>query len=304
MKTGAGECDLTVIVVSDFEAGETKTWKDERRILKALARQDIAEPFHVVVVEHALNLENIPEDLLELCPNTSFFSSESEHSVGKKDDAARVCVTPFIAVLDADCEPNPCWLRVLVARLKNQPEFGTLNGRTTYGDETMLKRVCGVLDRIFDDMGAPCETVHLSANGAVYRREILLAHPSPATGNTFIAGRSRVVAMRREGVRFYFDPEAVLIHEFDGLKFFQDFWRQNGYSDMMFHGDKSVWAMPGLLKKRWKLQLRDIRRMGPRYLRPLDWPLLVVLFLQLRFYLICGMYDALRGEGLSGSSFR
>jgi hypothetical protein len=38
---------ISVVVVSDYEGGE-KTWDDERRILEALAMQDIQEPFEVV----------------------------------------------------------------------------------------------------------------------------------------------------------------------------------------------------------------------------------------------------------------
>lgn len=51
--------DLTVIVVSDYEAGE-KTWTDEISMLRALAAQDLGRPFRVIVAEDSALLGKTP----------------------------------------------------------------------------------------------------------------------------------------------------------------------------------------------------------------------------------------------------
>jgi hypothetical protein len=44
---------ISVIIVSDFELTDPKTWHDDIEVLKALAAQDFDEPFELIVVENS-----------------------------------------------------------------------------------------------------------------------------------------------------------------------------------------------------------------------------------------------------------
>jgi hypothetical protein len=59
---------VSVIVVSDFESGGQRSWRGEREIFEALARQDIGQPFEVILLENERHRDAAPRDLSDVCP--------------------------------------------------------------------------------------------------------------------------------------------------------------------------------------------------------------------------------------------
>lgn len=296
---------ITVIVVSDFEASAVKTWQDERQALRALARQDIDEPFDVLLVEHGRARGSVPADLEGLCRRTRILFCDAEQSDRMKDFGVGHCTSPYIAVMEADCLPNSCWLRVLVAGLRAHPKYAVASGRTTYGHESAWKRACSVLDRTFDDLGRSGETAHISNNGALYRGETLKKYPYPAAGSPFTSARLRLRQMKAAGIRCYFEPTATMRHGIGGLEFVRDFRRHTGYSDVVFwEGEARLRLVPRLLYGRWRQELADCLRLGPKYLKWYDWPLLGCLWLAAPFLQLPGVLDALRGGPIANSAYR
>ena len=77
----------------------------ERHILKALANQDLAEPFDVLLVENAKVRDSVPDDLREICPRLDVIFGD-EQPAALKNFGARHARTECIAVLEADCVQN------------------------------------------------------------------------------------------------------------------------------------------------------------------------------------------------------
>ena len=294
---------LTVVVVSDYEADEEKTWKDERRILHSLAAQDIDDPFDIILVENTSAQNSVPQDLYQIYPRLKIIFIDELQSAKLKDAGVKHVETEYVAVFEADCLPNRQWLRVLCETLRQHKDFAIASGRTTYGDETMYQRCLGLLDRSFDNPGRAGETSHVSNNGALYRSSMLKEFSYPEAVTPFLSSRLRIKAMVANGHKFYFDPRAIVRNPIPGLNFIQDFPRNNANPDMMEFSKTS--QIPGILWKRFKEEFSDCQRLGHLYLKWYDWPLLVVLMAIVPFFEIPGMLDAIKEKkSIPNSSYR
>jgi hypothetical protein len=298
-------CPISVVVVSDYEAESIKTWKDEIRILRFLAEQDLEEEFEVILVENHTACKSVPDELYQIFSRLRIVFSNESQSAKLKDDGVNHAKTDFIAVLEADCLPNSQWLSSLYSALKNNKDFAVASGRTSYGDATMYQRCLGLLDRSFDNPGRPGETIHISNNGALYRRAILEKFPYPDAISPFQSSRMRIKNLRDAGHKFYFEPKAVMQHAIGGIHFIRDFRRNTGYADMMGHSVKKFSGIPELVWRRFKDECSDSLRLGPQYLKWYDWPLLIFFSVIVPFLGIPGMRDAIKErENIPHSSYR
>jgi hypothetical protein len=287
---------ISVIVVSDFEDRLERSWRNERRILDGLARQDIREPFEVLLVENGRHRSAVPPDLVDICPRSRIVFSPATQSAPLKDFGVIQAEAELVAVFEADCVPDPSWLRVLVGVLREREDLWAASGRTIYGNESMLRRVLSLLDRAFDDLGRPGVTGSVSNNAALYRRSLLQKFPYPPAVTPFTAARLRTDAMREAGHVFFFEPAAVVRHAIGGWDFIRDVRRHIGYSDMFCHPRRGLSSIPSLLWRRRRREFGDCLRVGSTYLRWYDWPLAAALMVVLPALELFGMLDALRGR--------
>lgn len=285
---------VSVIVVSDFEGGGQRSWRSEREILEALARQDIRQPFEVLLVESERYRNATPSHLGDIYPGLRIIYAPETQSARLKDFGVSQVSAEFVAVLEADCLPNPSWLRVLVDALRQRPDVSAVSGRTNYGNETMYRRVLSLVDRSFDDLGQAGVTAGISNNGALYRRSLLLRFPYPPAITPFTSARLRMNAMRQAGHLFFFEPAAVMRHAIGGWGFIRDFRRHTGYSDMFCHQTRGLRSIPRLSWRRRRREARDCLRLGSSYLRWYDWPLTAALLATAPVLELPGMLDALR----------
>lgn len=297
--------EITVIVVSDFEVGE-KDWHNEERMALALAAQDIDQPIHVLFVETEANRAVPPPAKIRAAlPNAQFLYFDTDCSAGLKDRAAQLCTTPFIAVLESDCTPEPDWLRRMAQRAKSQPEHACFSGRTHYGNGSAWERVLNLIDRSFDDQGECGETPFLSNNAAFYRGEVLKRFPYPDAPTTFVSAWLRINAMLEAGYRCYSDRDALVRHALEGFPFFWDLRRQTGFACYTMHGNRGWRDIPRLLRLRLNFDLENVRRVGPKYLKLRDWPLWFALSMLGRVPETLGMIAAMQAKPeLRGTSFR
>lgn len=285
---------LSVIVVSDFEEAGRKSWRDERRILAALARQDVAQPVEVLLVENERHRVAVPTDLTAICPGSRIVYSHETQSARLKDFGVSQATGDLVAVFEADCCPDSSWLRSLADVLGRRPDVAAVSGRTSYGDETMYRRCLSLIDRSFDDLGRAGVSGSVSNNAALYRRSLLLQFPYPPAGTPFVSARLRAEAMRRAGHVFFFEPAAVVRHALGGWGFVRDFRRHTGYADLVGHPTRGLRAIPSLLWRRRRREIGDCLRLGSTYLRWYDWPLTTALLATLPLLELPGMLDVLR----------
>jgi hypothetical protein len=221
---------VSVVVVSDYGGTAARSWDEERTVLDALARQDFAEPFEVVLAEHAAWRQALPPDLVARLPGLRVEWCEAATSAALKDAAVRRARAPVVAVLEVDCVPDADWLRHLVAALRAHPDAAAVSGKTVYGGGGVLRRCLGLLDRSYLDPGDDGPTPWVSNNGAIFPRAVLERFPYPPAPGPFAAADRRRQAMRRAGLRFYYARRAVVRHDLPGWGFVRDMRRHRGFA--------------------------------------------------------------------------
>jgi len=298
-------CDLSVIVVSDYGNSVDKSWMDERNILQALAVQDIRQPFEVLLVENESIRDKVPSDLSEIVPNLKVVFFNSNRSSVLVNHAVSCTSGKLVAMMEADCIPDPGWLRKLVKTMKNNPEISVASGRTSYGSNTALERCLSLLHRGFNDLGYSGLTCHISNNGALYRREVLEQFPYPETATPFLSSWMRKNLMQINGHHLYFERSAGMIHALEGWQFILDLHRNRGYAAMMIDGQSAVSKIPVLLIRSLMTEFSSLYRLGKNYLNYYDLvPTLALLFV-LPFLEIPGMLDAIKTRDyIPGSVYR
>jgi len=296
MDAGNSRIAVSVVVVSDRDYVQ-RSWRTERSLLQALARQDFREPFEVILVENERYRPEIPRDLPTICPRFRIVFSAETQSAKLKNVGACWANAELVAVVDADCLPNEAWLRALVTVLRERTNVSAVSGRTYYGEETSYRRALSLVDRSFDDLGRPGLTPRVSTNAALYRRSLLARFPYPESATPFGSAILRMQAMARAGdVLFFFEPAAVVRHAIGGWDSIRDFRRHIGYIDMMGDPEKRLRSIPRLLWRRFSLHGRDCLRLGPSYLCWYDWPLAAAFLAATPFLQMPGMLDAWRGR--------
>lgn len=215
---------VTVVIVSDYGGRNAEDWSYLRATLVALAGQTLAEPFEAILVDSTPG-EEMPTDLLDVVPDIRRL--RGEHVTELLNEAARLASTEWIALLDGDCAPVPCWLEAGLAAARSTPEAVAVSGRTTYEDRGFTNRALATLSRSFLDPGRAGPTRFISSNNAIVRRAALLAHPLGPPPRA-MAARLQAEAIRRGG-SLRFEPAMRVTHRFDGWPMERRIRRHVGY---------------------------------------------------------------------------
>ena len=113
---------LSVIVVSDYAAGEEKSWEDLRRALRAWGEQEGTPADEFILVESSRFKGRIPSDVLGMIPNMTILYLDADSSYELKNLAVEAANGEWLAIVDADCIPQRSWLRVLRAAIVEYPD--------------------------------------------------------------------------------------------------------------------------------------------------------------------------------------
>jgi hypothetical protein len=120
-----------------------------------------------------------------------------------------------------------------------------------------------------------------------------------------LSARYRNRRIIESGVRCYFERRALARHAVGGLGFVLDYRRNHGYSDAMVLERRTWDAVPLLLWRRLRSNVRAAAHLGTEYLCWYDWPLWVVMLIAARLPEVVGIAEALRKtEVLRGSAYR
>lgn len=221
--------DVSVLIVSDYAAGEERSWSDLRRAFAAWAAQDFSGRAEFLLIEDAALVGRAPGDLPALLPGVRTLSFGASSSYELKNRAVAAASAPFVAVVDADCQPGPGWLSNAIRALRGNAGAAAVTGRTTYPDTGLLSRVLSLLDRGYLDPGRSGETRFIGIHAAVYRREAYAAYPLPEGLGAF-AARLQSEALLRAGWKLLFEPSMRTTHAFDGWPMEGDVRRNIGFS--------------------------------------------------------------------------
>jgi len=306
---------VSVIVVSDYAGGDAKAWDDLRGSLGALARQDVDEPFEVLLVESREHAGGIPDDVREIVPSMRVVASTATGSYELKNEGVRAAAADLVVILDADCTPSTDWLRRAVESMRAHPDAAAISGRTRYAGRGLQERVLAVLSRAYLDPGEPGVTPFISNNNAILRRDVFLAHPLPTNGGPF-AARMQSEAIRRAGGSLLFEPTMCVVHDFEGWAMERDIRRNIGYGTIRIRqlDPRMPWAwlarlgvasIPFFVVARTVDSWWDGLRAGRHYgLRWFEQPIAFALAVVVHLLEIGGMLSAFRHEAITTTAYR
>jgi hypothetical protein len=229
--TGSGKPVVSVMVVSDYRPGEHKSWQDLRATLAALSLQNFDEPVEYLLLENTANLERMPVDLTRSLPGLRVVGSDGRGSYDLKNAGIHAASADLVAILDADCIPDPGWLCAAVNAMRQQPDAVAISGRTTYPGRSTLERALGLLSRAYVDRGNAGEVRLLSTNNMIVRRNVFCTEKLPSHLGAF-AYRVLTEHLLRRGGKLYFEPGMRVVHDFEGWPMERDMRRQVGWTSI------------------------------------------------------------------------
>lgn len=311
----AGLPAVSVILVCDHSAGLPKGWADIRAALTALSRQDFDEPAEFFLFESDCHRDQIPADLNSILPSLQVRLVAEYSANALKNAAVRATSAEIIAILDADCAPDPSWLTCLIKALRAHPEAAAVSGRTVYPQQSFSVKVCALLARAYLDPGHAGLTNFIAPNNCGFRRAAYYSHPLPTTMGTF-SSRTQSEALLRDGWELWFDPQMQVIHDFEGWHMESDLRRNAGHGTIItrLRDPALPWAklaqlgrcsIPVILAGKILNSWRDCVRCGRSYgLRWFQVPAAMLLSIGIHLLEYPGMLRAYRGTGLGESLFR
>ena len=296
---------VTAVIVSDHRKPDVLL-RDELRTLRSFANQDYQGRLDLVLVEDRRREPAFQRDLSDRFENLQIIFGDATTSHELKNLGVTQARGEFVALFEADSEPKPCCISLMVDALSTRPEFGAVSARTLYrgSDAGSLARALTFLGRGTLEPVELTENNFLSNNAALLRNQVAKRFPYPSGGSAFVTAEKRNRRMRQAGVRFLMEPAAVVIHEFEGLGFELEYRRQKGYQRMERRNRKSLSSVPALAARSGLNLAQHVRRRGAKELKAGDFAVALVASLILPILEIPGMIDSIRGLPTTGRRFR
>mgnify|MGYP001201333163 CR=1 FL=1 len=313
--TDATMAKLSVIVASDYAAGEAKSWEDLRRALRAWAEQEGLPADEFILVESARFEGRIPNDVLGLVSNLKVLHVDAESSYELKNRAVEAASGDWVAIVDADCIPSRSWLRVLRAAIAEHPDAAAVSARTLYPGRSRMERILGLLSRSYLDPGRSGPSRFISGNAAAFKRDVYCRHPLPVGMGAF-ASRIQSEAFLRDGATLWFDPDLVVVHDFEGWPMERDIRRNHGYSTVITRllDDRlpyarlirvGVPAIPLIVIGKTVDSIRDCFRCFRQYnVKLYELPLALAMTVLMHVLESPGMMAAYRGQAIGATAYR
>mgnify|MGYP001286657278 FL=1 len=313
--TDATMAKLSVIVASDYAAGEAKSWEDLRRALRAWAEQEGLPADEFILVESARFEGRIPNDVLGLVSNLKVLHVDAESSYELKNRAVEAASGDWVAIVDADCIPSRSWLRVLRAAIAEHPDAAAVSARTLYPGRSRMERILGLLSRSYLDPGRSGPSRFISGNAAAFKRDAYCRHPLPVGMGAF-ASRIQSEAFLRDGSTLWFDPDLVVVHDFEGWPMERDIRRNHGYSTVITRllDDRlpyarlirvGVPAIPLIVIGKTVDSIRDCFRCFRQYnVKLYELPLALAMTVLMHVLESPGMMAAYRGQAIGATAYR
>lgn len=309
------QASLSVIVVSDYAAGEEKSWEDLRRALQAWVDQEGTPAEEFMLVESLRFKGQIPSDVLGMIPSMKVLYIDAESSYELKNGAVEAATSDWVAIVDADCIPQRSWLQVLRAAISEYPDASAVSAKTLYPGRSRMERVLGLLSRSYLDPGRRGPTRFISGNAACFRREVFRRHPLPVGLGAF-ASRIQSEAFLRNGGSLLFDPELVVVHDFEGWPMERDIRRNYGYSTVVtrLRDDRlpyarlvraGIFSIPLIVVGKTFDSVCDCLRCFRHYnVKTYELPLALALIVVTHVLEIPGMLAAYRGQAIEATAYR
>lgn len=306
---------VSVVIVSDYHSASEQGLRELRRTLASVAAQDFKEPVEHLLLENESLVGSLPADLQNTLPGVRVVSSPATSSYALKNHGARVARAATVAIVDGDLVLDDKWLSTSVAALRKHPQAAVVSARSLHAASHFLARGLALLERGYLDPGCAGATRYLGNHAAVYRRDVLLAHPFHETAGPF-SSRLQSEAILRSGHQLWFEPSAVVFHAYNGWRAQLDIARNAGFGTVVTRQidprqpfatllSLGLASIPIFVSGKAITAIADCVRCYPHYgIRGRELPLLLGLAVLARCVEVPGMWRALRGQALADTNFR
>jgi glycosyl transferase family 2 len=310
-----GQPQLSIVLVSDYAAGDETSWASLRGTLTAIAQQDYAGTAEFLLVEHEEIAAHVPADTARILPGLRIVKSSATDSYGLKNHGVQVAQADIVVLLDTDCRPAPDWLDRIAAAWREHPEAAVISGRTNYEGAGTMDRLSALMSRAYADRGSAGPTPMIANNNCSFRRSVYLAHPLPAHLGAF-AGRIQSEAILRAGGRLLFEPSIRVIHEFEGWPMEADIRRNVGYSTVITRLRDPQMPYAGLIRmgriaiplivagKMWNIWVDSLRCWRHFRVRFYELPVAMVFGAILVLMEVAGMWMAFGNQEITVTEYR
>jgi hypothetical protein len=178
-----------------------------------------------------------------------------------------------------------------------------------------MERVLGLLSRSYLDPGRRGPTRFISGNAACFRRDVYRRYPLPVGFGAF-SSRIQSEAFLRDHATLLFDPDLVVVHDFEGWPMERDIRRNHGYSTVITRlcDDRlpyaglvraGVMAIPLIVAGKILDSVRDCFRCFRHYnVKWYELPLALALTVVTHLLEIPGMLAAYRNQTLKATAYR
>ncbi len=307
--------DASIILVSDYKAGEEKSWQDLRKSLSALAQQDFAGRFEVLLIEEERYGDQIPPDLKEIFQGLKIIVSHERNSYALANVGVAEASAGKVILLDADCVPVTDWLASVVVAMDRYPDAAVVSGLTRYPGRTLTERCLALLLRSYVDPGKRGYISRISNNNAGYRRAVYLQHPLPTDAGVY-ASRLQSQAIQRAGWKLAFEPNMAVIHDFEGWAMERDIRQYMAHGLVLVRQRDpeiayswiirlGVAGIPLFVAGRLLLSFWKCLTVAGNYgVKPWEVPYALALALRVHLMEIPGMLKAHRGESVRDTDYR
>jgi len=291
--------ELTIIITRDYKCtAASESYDDFLAALQGLSTQQFESDFNIMIVVgpgDATEITEVTSERFGAKLDVQIIEGPSDRAIDQRNYAYNHVKSRFVLDMDADCVLHPRCLTHLLAAMHSSESVGVVSAITSYGDDSSWRRIASLFDRPYGHLQSLAPTTYLSANCALFRRELLLEHKLRA-GPPFTISRSRTEGLISSGVGLFVEPRAIAYHAHNGLKFCHDYHRSAGFAWMYTHPSPQYGLIPNYVVRTLWRDLRLALRQGPRRLHWRDWLLVPAVVLMSRYYRVLGMFDALRGE--------
>ncbi len=306
---------VSVVIVSDYHSASESGLQELLRTLASVAAQDFDEPVEYLLMENESLAGSLPADMQASLPGLRVVPSPATTSYALKNHGARVARATTVAIVDGDLVLAREWLRTSVAALRSQPKAAVVSARSLHTASHFLARALALLERGYLDPGSAGPTRYLGNHAAVYRRDVLLAHPFHETAGPF-SSRLQSEAILRSGHLLWFEPSAVVWHAYNGWQAQLDILRNAGFGTVITRQldaqqpfaalvTLGISSIPLFVVGKAIAAIVDSLRCFPHYgIRHRELPLLIGLAVLARCLEAPGMWRALRGQPLTDTGFR
>lgn len=305
---------FSVVIVSDYASGVSVPSDGLRRMLSALAAEDRGEAVAFIYVKTSAQADDLPDDLSAILPRLRVVTDAALSSYGRRNAGVRAASTPWVAMLDADCQPCSGWLRKVALTIRANPTAAVISGRTRYPGSRILERILALLSRSYVDRGAAGPTAFIAAHQCVFQREKYLRFPLPTDAGVY-AARVQSDAMRRHNELLWFDPALECTHDFEGWSMERDIRRNTGHCTVLVRRyDRTIdysWlvrlgpiAIPAIVAGKIWLTWLDCLRCASHYgVSRLQLPLALAVAVWVHLLEIGGMWTAFRGRAITNTAY-